>query len=109
MTIPTMISHGWNSPVPEESSRYRLLFDWVGTDDFSPWLVVPDALEAVSAAEAGGWPAVMKRNHELALQAMSLLSEILPLADSFLRLRRRRNRGNGPKGEERTSPRLATD
>jgi isopenicillin-N epimerase len=82
MTIPTVISHGWNSPVPEESSRYRLLFDWVGTDDFSPWLVVPDALEAVSAAEAGGWPAVMKRNHELALQALYLLSETLQVAPS---------------------------
>ncbi len=82
MTVPTVISHGWNAVVPEGSSRYRMLFDWVGTDDFSPWLVVPDALEAVAAAEPGGWPAVMKRNHELALQARSVLSEILQMAPS---------------------------
>lgn len=76
-TVPTVISHGWNADVPEGSTRYRQLFDWTGTDDFTAWLVVPDAIAALEAAEAGGWPAVMSRNHDLVLEGRDLLVDAL--------------------------------
>jgi isopenicillin-N epimerase len=76
-TVPTVISHGWNAPIPEGRSRYWALFDWPGTDDMSQWLVVPDALRVVGGIEPGGWPALMKRNHELALSARDLLCQSL--------------------------------
>ncbi len=74
-TVPTVISHGWNAPIPEGRSRYWALFDWPGTDDLSQWLVVPDALRVVGGIESGGWPALMKRNHELAIAARALLCD----------------------------------
>ncbi len=76
-TVPTVISHGRNAPIPEGRSRYWALFDWPGTDDMSQWLVVPDALRVVGSIEPGGWPALMKSNHELALNARDLLCQAL--------------------------------
>ncbi len=76
MTVPTVVSHAWNNPLPG-SSRYLGLFDWTGTDDMTPWIAVPEALAVVGDLEAGGWPAVMKRNHELALAARDILCQSL--------------------------------
>ncbi len=76
-TFPVVISHGWNDRTAP--SRYHALFDWLGTDDMTPWLVAPEAIETVGSLEAGGWPAVMKRNHELALAGQSVLCERLSL------------------------------
>ncbi|MGB7860032.1 MAG: penicillin epimerase, partial [Acidimicrobiia bacterium] len=53
------------------------LFDWTGTDDASPWFAVPDAIRVVESMEPGGWPAVMKRNHELVLKARQLVCDCL--------------------------------
>jgi isopenicillin-N epimerase len=80
MTVPTVISHGWNAPVNPDSSRYRLLFDWTGTDDMTPWLTIPTALKVVGALEDGGWPSLMRRNRELALAARDLLCQRLEIS-----------------------------
>ncbi len=72
-TVPTVVSHAWNTPLVDGASRYLGLFDWTGTDDFTPWLTIPDAIETVGSAEAGGWEAVMKRNRELALAARDVV------------------------------------
>ena len=72
-TVPTVISHAWNTPIVDGTSMYQGLFDWVGTDDMTPWLTVPDAIRVVGDAEPGGWLAVMKRNHELALAGRDAL------------------------------------
>ncbi|MDH3248709.1 MAG: aminotransferase class V-fold PLP-dependent enzyme [Acidimicrobiia bacterium] len=69
---PLVISHGWNDTRPERN-RYRKLFDWIGTDDPSAVLSVPSAIEAVGAALPGGWPAVMRRNHALALEGRRIV------------------------------------
>lgn len=61
----------------EGGSRYQALFDWVGTDDVSQWLVIPDALRVVGGLEPGGWSAVMKANRELALAARGVLCDTL--------------------------------
>jgi isopenicillin-N epimerase len=75
MTMPAVISHGYNAEVESAEDRYHELFDWLGTDDFSAWAVVPDALRLVGGLEPGGWDGVMKRNHDLVLEGRRLISE----------------------------------
>ncbi|MET0401928.1 MAG: aminotransferase class V-fold PLP-dependent enzyme, partial [Cystobacter sp.] len=43
---PLVISHGYNSP-REDRSRFRLDFDWLGTQDLTPFLCIPTALEVM--------------------------------------------------------------
>ena len=72
-TVPTVISHGRNAPLGENDDRFQLLFDWLGTDDFSQWLVLPETLDLVGGLEPGGWPALIKRNHELVLAGREVI------------------------------------
>jgi len=65
---PATISHGANAPA-ERGPRFRSEFDWQGTLDPTAWLAVPTALAVVGGLMDGGWPAVMARNHELAIDA----------------------------------------
>lgn len=67
---PTVISHGLGKGLLAE-------FDWTGTDDPSPWLVVPDAIAALEALEPGGLPALMAANRALALAGQGWLSDAL--------------------------------
>ena len=88
MTVPAVISHGYNAEVESPEDRYHELFDWLGTDDFSAWAVVPDALRVVGGLETGGWDGVMKRNHDLVLEGRRLISDTvaipLPAPDEML-------------------------
>ena len=69
---PVVISHGYNSPRTDRS-RFHLEFDWPGTPDPTAWLCVPAALSFMGSIVEGGWPEVMRRNHEMALRARDLL------------------------------------
>lgn len=84
---PAVISHGANSP-RRDRSRYLLEFGWTGTADPTPSLCVPDALRFMASLLPGGWPSVVQRNHELALEARDLLCETLgidkPAPDEML-------------------------
>jgi isopenicillin-N epimerase len=82
MTLPTVISHGYNAEVEREVDRYRLLFDWLGTDDFSAWAVIPDVLRLVGDLDPGGWDAIMKHNHELVLEGRRTMLEALGVPPS---------------------------
>jgi isopenicillin-N epimerase len=79
MTVPAVISHGYNAEVESPEARYRALFDWLGTDDFSAWAVVPDAVRLVGGLETGGWDGVMKRNHDLVLEGRRLIAEAVAI------------------------------
>lgn len=79
---PLVVSHGANSPRTDRS-RFHLEFDWVGTDDPTPYLCVPKALDVLGAMDPDGWPGLMRRNRDDALAARRLLLETLgsaPLA-----------------------------
>jgi isopenicillin-N epimerase len=84
---PAVISHGANAPV-EEEERFRAEFDWTGTRDITPWLAVPHALRTMGEMLPGGWPEVMKRNHQLALEGRRIVADELevplPCPDSMV-------------------------
>lgn len=88
MTVPAVISHGFNASVASPGDRYRVLFDWLGTDDFSAWAVMPDVFSLVGGLETGGWEAIMKRNHDLALEGRRVLADAvgieLPAPDEMV-------------------------
>jgi isopenicillin-N epimerase len=73
---PAVLSHGSRSG-RRDRSRFRLEHDWCGTDDPTPFLVVPEALRLLGSQLDGGWPALMLRNHELAARGRELLCESL--------------------------------
>ena len=71
---PTVISHGASAPKGE---RFHFEFDWTGTHDVTPYLCVPTAISFLRSLMPGGWQAIYKRNHELAIRARDLLCETL--------------------------------
>lgn len=72
---PAVISHGANAVKPGRS-RFRLEFDWTGTSDPTAWMAVPKAIEYVGSLVPGGWPALMARNRDLALEGRRLLCAV---------------------------------
>jgi len=80
---------GWGrTQVPQGRSQYHAEFDWVGTDDPSAYLCVPQALATMGTVFAGGWQELRTRNRTLALAGRDLLLEVLettsPAPDEML-------------------------
>lgn len=72
---PLVISHGANDP--RDRPRFWLEFDWTGTDDFTPYLCVAEAIAWMGSLLPGGWAELMGRNHQLAVAARSRLATSL--------------------------------
>ncbi|MFT3706800.1 MAG: aminotransferase class V-fold PLP-dependent enzyme [Archangium sp.] len=73
---PPVISHGANSRRTDRS-RFQLEFDWMGTADPTPALSVPTALDTLGSLLPGGWPALMKANHDGVVAARAKVLEVL--------------------------------
>ncbi|HAX77955.1 MAG TPA: aminotransferase [Cyanobacteria bacterium UBA11372] len=76
---PMTISHGANSPRIDKS-RFQLEFDWMGTDDPTAYLCVPEAIQFMGSLLAGGWSELMARNRTMVLTARQMLCEALGVA-----------------------------
>ncbi|RCJ41962.1 penicillin epimerase [Nostoc minutum NIES-26] len=73
---PLTISHGANSPRTDKT-LFQLEFDWMGTNDPTAYMCVPEAIAFMGSLLPGGWTELMQRNHQLVLQARQLLCEAL--------------------------------
>jgi len=70
---PLVTSHGANDPRTDRS-RFRLMFDWVGTADPTAALSMPDAIRTMAGLEPDGWDGVRAANRSLALRIRDLLA-----------------------------------
>jgi isopenicillin-N epimerase len=75
---PLAISHGANSQRTDRS-RFRLEFDFTGTNDPTPFLSIPDAIAFFETIVPGGWEEVRSRNRGLALRGRAILEEALSI------------------------------
>ncbi len=73
---PLAISHGANADRPERS-RFRLEFDWTGTDCPSAYLCVPESIRFMGSLLPGGWTELMNRNRSLTLEARARICSAL--------------------------------
>src|SRR5205823_3886026 len=54
-----------------------LEFDWTGSHDPTAYLCVPEAIRFLGGLLPGGWPELMARNRQLALEARRILCDAL--------------------------------
>jgi len=84
---PLVISHGAASSRVDRS-RFRLEFDWTGTDDPTAYLSVPAAVDFLRRLLPGGLPELYARNHQLAIAGRDRLCDALrirpPAPDSMI-------------------------
>lgn len=77
MMHPTSVSHGYTARTFRGALHDE--FDWTGTDDPSPWLLVGRSASAL-AEIAGSMDALMQSNRALALEARQILTTKLGVA-----------------------------
>jgi len=64
--------------VARERKAFLCDTDYVGTNDYSANLVIPDAIEHMAAQLPGGWPAILKSNHDKIVAAINLVTGRTP-------------------------------
>lgn len=84
---PLVVSHGANSDRPDRS-RFRLGFDWTGTNDPTPILALPAAIRYVGGLHDEGWAGLMASNATLARRGRDAICSALgvpaPAPDAML-------------------------
>jgi isopenicillin-N epimerase len=82
---PLAISHGYEGGAGDTDGagtvRFREEWDWTGTDDPTPWLTIPACLRWLGELLPGGWPALVERNHALAVRGRSILLDAFRAAE----------------------------
>ncbi len=73
---PLVTSHAANTG-RRDRSRYRLAFDWTGTQDPSAILALPAAIRYVGGLDEDGWSGLMAANASLARGARDVLCAAL--------------------------------
>ncbi|MEO5703813.1 MAG: aminotransferase class V-fold PLP-dependent enzyme [Candidatus Limnocylindrales bacterium] len=76
--LPLVTSHGRNDPRSDRPILWKE-FDWQGTGNPTPFLVLPDAIGLVGSLQPGGWPAHLAANRAMVLAGRDLLLERLDL------------------------------
>ena len=79
---PLNISHG-ASFEGDAQEKFEFEFAWPGTQDPSPWMCIPKAIEYLGDLVEGGWPEIMRRNHTLAIEGRGILCEALGTSPPF--------------------------
>lgn len=69
---PVISLVGCGAPDP-----FHAAFDWTGTDDPTPWLTAPGAIDWLAGRMPGGWPELRAHCRRLALRGQSLLAQAL--------------------------------
>lgn len=71
---PLTVSHTYDVPDAQEK-LWSSHFFWPGTNDFTAYLCIKDAIEYFENNFEGGWKGMRNYNHSLCLQARKLISE----------------------------------
>ncbi|MEI7660864.1 MAG: aminotransferase class V-fold PLP-dependent enzyme [Bacteroidota bacterium] len=71
---PLVVSHAGH-----RTESFAERFFWPGTCDPTPMLCVGYAIGYMESLVTGGWPALMKRNHNLCVEARKLICEVLEI------------------------------
>ena len=73
---PLSISHGYSFEGTTQE-RFEFEFGWPGTQDPTPWLCVPHAIDFLGSLLEGGWQEIMDTNRALAIQGREILCDAL--------------------------------
>ncbi len=83
---PLVISHGYNSE-RRDKSRFHLLFDWTGTQDFSPFICVKKGIEFAKRIK-GSLRNLIRENHIKVIEGRNIILDALnqkkPAPDDML-------------------------
>ena len=84
---PLPLSHGANS-VRRDRSRFLIEMDWTGTQDPTPFLCIPAAIDAMGGLFPGGWEELRRANRALAIAGrdvlLAALGEKAPCPDEMI-------------------------
>ena len=73
---PLVIGHG-ASLEGTDQERFEFEFGWSGTQDPSPWLFIPKAIDHIGKMVDGGWPEIIRLNRDLVLRGREVICEAL--------------------------------
>lgn len=67
--------------VRPERSLFLRDYDYFGTGDYSALLSIPQAIESMGSLLPGGWPALMRHNHDLIMRGRGLVCRALGIPE----------------------------